>query len=144
MFWSIPLTDLNVVSLLDRIAASKLAGEQVALEANYEPSVKDIRTFLQVLRHLQKRSDTQVASIELGSDLLKLQISEFEDDDPNDERTAFMDHTVVTRSLAFNLPWQLLDLDESEISRDSDGIDAIDRFSEIVLKWMNTIKIDRS
>lgn len=144
MFWSIPLTDLNVVSLLDRIAASKLAGEQVALEANYEPSVKDIRTFLQVLRHLQKRSDTQVASIELGSDLLKLQISEFEDNDPNDERTAFMDHTVVTRSLAFNLPWQLLDLDESEISRDSDGIDAIDRFSEIVLKWMNTIKIDRS
>lgn len=138
------MTDLNVVSLLDRIAASKLAGEQVALEANYEPSVKDIRTFLQVLRHLQKRSDTQVASIELGSDLLKLQISEFEDNDPNDERTAFMDHTVVTRSLAFNLPWQLLDLDESEISRDSDGIDAIDRFSEIVLKWMNTIKIDRS
>ncbi|MNC11377.1 hypothetical protein D3C75_590720 [compost metagenome] len=138
------MTDLNVVSLLDRIAASKLAGEQVALEANYEPSAKDIRTFLQVLRHLQKRSDTQVASIELGSDLLKLQISEFEDNDPNDERTAFMDHTVTTRSLAFNLPWQLFDLDESEISRDSNGIDAIDRFSEIVLKWMNTIKIDRS
>jgi len=138
------LTDLNVVSLLDRIAASKLAGEQVALEANYEPSVKDIRTFLLVLRHLQKRSDTQVASIELGSDLLKMQISEFEDNDPNDQRTAFMDHTVITRSLAFNLPWQLLDLDESEISRDSQGIDAIDRFSEVVLKWMNTIKIDRS
>lgn len=138
------MTDLNVVSLLDRIAASKLAGEQVALEANYEPSVKDIRTFLLVLRHLQKRSDTQVASIELGSDLLKMQISEFEDNDPNDQRTAFMDHTVITRSLAFNLPWQLLDLDESEISRDSQGIDAIDRFSEVVLKWMNTIKIDRS
>lgn len=138
------MTDLNVVSLLDRIAAAKLAGEQVALEANYEPSAKDIRTFLQVLRHLQKRSDTQVASIELGSDLLKLQISEFEDNDPNDERTAFMDHTVTTRSLAFNLPWQLFDLDESEISRDSNGIDAIDRFSEIVLKWMNTIKVDRS
>lgn len=138
------MTDLNVVSLLDRIAASKLAGEQVALEANYEPSVKDIRTFLLVLRHLQKRSDTQVASIELGSDLLKMQISEFEDNDPTDQRTAFMDHTVITRSLAFNLPWQLLDLDESEISRDSQGIDAIDRFSEVVLKWMNTIKIDRS
>lgn len=138
------MTDLNVVSLLDRIAASKLAGEQVALEANYEPDVKDIRTFLKVLRHLQKRSDTQVAAIELGSDLLKLQISEFENNDPSQERTAFMDHTEITRSLAFNLPWQLFDLDDSEISRDSNGIDAIDRFSEIVLKWMNTIKVDRS
>lgn len=138
------MTDLNVVSLLDRIAASKLAGEQVALEANYEPDVKDIRTFLKVLRHLQKRSDTQVAAIELGSDLLKLQISEFENNDPGGTRTAFMDHTEVTRSLAFNLPWQLFDLDDSEISRDSNGIDAIDRFSEIVLKWMNTIKVDRS
>ena len=44
------LSDMNVVSLLERIASSKtkLAGEQEALQSNYEPDVKDVRTFLKV------------------------------------------------------------------------------------------------
>lgn len=133
---------MNVVNLLERLAAnkSKLAGEQEALESNYEPDVKDVRTFLKVLRHLQKRSDNEIASVTLGSDLLEFEITEVNADESS-LNTSFMDHLKQTRTISFNLPWHILDLDESEISRDHMGIDGIDKFSEIVLKWFNKISI---
>lgn len=136
------LSDMNVVNLLERLAAnkSKLAGEQEALESNYEPDVKDVRTFLKVLRHLQKRSDNEIASVTLGSDLLEFEITEVNADESS-LNTSFMDHLKQTRTISFNLPWHILDLDESEISRDHMGIDGIDKFSEIVLKWFNKISI---
>lgn len=145
-FWSFVLPNMNVVSLLDRLQAnaSKLAGEQEALMADYQPDVKDIRTFLKVLRHLQKRSANEQSAIVLRDDLLELKITELLDNDLNVEHTSFTDHTEVTRSVSFNLPWWVFDLDESEISKDSEGIDAIDHFSRSVLNWMDTLKINRS
>lgn len=136
------LSDMNVVSLLERLAANKtkLAGEQEALESNYEPDVKDVRTFLKVLRHLQKRSDNEIATVTIGSDLLEFEITEVTADEDS-LNTSFMDHSKRSRTISFNLPWFLLDLDESELSRDHEGIDGIDKFSAIVLKWFNTISI---
>lgn len=136
------LSDMNVVNLLERIAANKtkLAGEQEALESNYEPDVKDVRTFLKVLRHLQKRSDSELATITLGSDLLEFEITEVIADEDS-INTSFMDLSKQTRTISFNLPWHILDLDESELSRDHEGIDGIDKFSAIVLKWFNKISI---
>ena len=133
---------MNVVNLLERIAANKfkLAGEQEALESNYEPDVKDVRTFLKVLRHLQKRSDNEIATITLGSDLLEFEITEVAADETS-LNTSFMDHLKRTRTISFNLPWHILDLDESELSRDHMGIDGIDKFSEVVLKWFNKISL---
>lgn len=133
---------MNVVNLLERIAANKtkLAGEQEALESNYEPDVKDVRTFLKVLRHLQKRSDSELATITLGSDLLEFEITEVIADEDS-INTSFMDLSKQTRTISFNLPWHILDLDESELSRDHEGIDGIDKFSAIVLKWFNKISI---
>lgn len=133
---------MNVVSLLERLAANKtkLAGEQEALESNYEPDVKDVRTFLKVLRHLQKRSDNEIATVTIGSDLLEFEITEVTADEDS-LNTSFMDHSKRSRTISFNLPWFLLDLDESELSRDHEGIDGIDKFSAIVLKWFNTISI---
>lgn len=136
------LTDLNVVNLLDRITAnkSKLAGEQEVVESNYEPDVKDVRTFLKVLRHLQKRSDNEIASVTVGSDLLEFEITEVTADEDT-ANASFMDHSKKTRVVSFNLPWFMLDLDESELSRDHEGIDNIDKFSSSVLKWFNKISI---
>lgn len=133
---------MNVVSLLERLAANKtkLAGEQEALESNYEPDVKDVRTFLKVLRHLQKRSDNEIATVTIGSDLLEFEITEVTADEDS-LNTSFMDHSKRSRTISFNLPWFLLDLDESELSRDHEGTDGIDKFSAIVLKWFNTISI---
>lgn len=133
---------MNVVSLLERLSANKtkLAGEQEALESNYEPDVKDVRTFLKVLRHLQKRSNNEMATVTLGSDLLEFEITEVSADEDS-LNTSFMDHSKKTRTISFNLPWHLLDLDESELSRDYEGNDGIDKFSAIVLKWFNTISI---
>lgn len=133
---------MNVVSLLERLSANKtkLAGEQEALESNYEPDVKDVRTFLKVLRHLQKRSNNEMATVTLGSDLLEFEIIEVSADEDS-HNTSFMDHSKKTRTISFNLPWHLLDLDESELSRDYEGNDGIDKFSAIVLKWFNTISI---
>ena len=133
---------MNVVNLLERIAANKtkLAGEQEALESNYEPDVKDVRTFLKVLRHLQKRSDNEIATITLGTDLLEFEITEVSADEDS-LNTSFMDHSKKSRIISFNLPWHILDLDESELSRDHMGIDGIDKFSAVVLKWFNTISI---
>lgn len=136
------LSDMNVVSLLERLAANrtKLAGEQEALESNYEPDVKDVRTFLKVLRHLQKRSNNEMATVTLGSDLLEFEITEVVDNDPG-LNTSFMDHTKQSRTISFNLPWHLLDVDESELSRDHNGIDGIDKFSAIVLTWFNKLSL---
>lgn len=133
---------MNVVSLLERLSANKtkLAGEQEALESNYEPDVKDVRTFLKVLRHLQKRSNNEMATVTIGSDLLEFEITEVSADEDS-LNTSFMDHSKKTRTISFNLPWHLLDLDESELSRDYEGNDGIDKFSAIVLKWFNTISI---
>lgn len=133
---------MNVVSLLERLAANrtKLAGEQEALESNYEPDVKDVRTFLKVLRHLQKRSNNEMATVTLGSDLLEFEITEVVDNDPG-LNTSFMDHTKQSRTISFNLPWHLLDVDESELSRDHNGIDGIDKFSAIVLTWFNKLSL---
>lgn len=139
------LSDMNVVSLLERIASSKtkLAGEQEALESNYEPDVKDVRTFLKVLRHLQKRSNNEIATVTLGSDLLEFEITEVVADDDS-SNTSFMDHRKQSRTISFNLPWHILDLDESELSRDHNGIDGIDKFSAVVLKWFNVITLKAS
>ncbi|MNH30449.1 hypothetical protein D3C79_907430 [compost metagenome] len=136
------MSDMNVVSLLERLAANrtKLAGEQEALESNYEPDVKDVRTFLKVLRHLQKRSNNEMATVTLGSDLLEFEITEVVDNDPG-LNTSFMDHTKQSRTISFNLPWHLLDVDESELSRDHNGIDGIDKFSAIVLTWFNKLSL---
>lgn len=133
---------MNVVSLLERLAANrtKLAGEQEALESTYEPDVKDVRTFLKVLRHLQKRSNNEMATVTLGSDLLEFEITEVVDNDPS-SNTSFMDHTKQARTISFNLPWHLLDVDESELSRDHNGIDGIDKFSAIVLTWFNKLSL---
>lgn len=133
---------MNVINLLERIAANKtkLAGEQEALESTYEPDVKDVRTFLKVLRHLQKRSGNEIATVTLGSDLLEFEITEVTADEAS-LNMAFMDHLKQTRTVSFNLPWHILDLDESELSRDHMGIDGIDKFSEVVLKWFNKISI---
>lgn len=136
------MSDMNVINLLERIAANKtkLAGEQEALESTYEPDVKDVRTFLKVLRHLQKRSGNEIATVTLGSDLLEFEITEVTADEAS-LNMAFMDHLKQTRTVSFNLPWHILDLDESELSRDHMGIDGIDKFSEVVLKWFNKISI---
>ncbi|MNI96144.1 hypothetical protein D3C73_1545400 [compost metagenome] len=81
-----------------------------------------------------------MATVTLGSDLLEFEITEVSADEES-LNTSFMDHSKKTRTISFNLPWHLLDLDESELSRDYEGNDGIDKFSAIVLKWFNTISI---
>lgn len=131
---------MNVVNLLDRIVANKtkLAEEQEALESNYEPDVKDVRTFLMVLRHLQKRSGNEMASIKLDTDFLEFKVTELVGVDSDDD-ISFMNCSERTRTVTFNFPWNLLDFDESEYSRDLNGEDSVDKFSAVVLNWVNTI-----
>lgn len=136
------MTDLNVVSLLDRIAGNK-RDDRPALVSSYEPNVDDMQTFLRVLRHIQRRSHDEVAKLNLTGDLLEIQISEVIACDSG-ETSAFTDCTTATRRLSFDIPWQLFDVDESEVLRDRDGVDVITKFSEVALQWINTIEVNRS
>lgn len=137
------MSNMNVVSILDRIRAAREETEnsQFAKESTYVPSDADVETFLKVLHHLQKRSAHETAEVKCGPDLLEFNVTEITSDDEDSASSMFMDIQEIKRTVVFNLPWTLFDVDESELSRDNTGKTAINHLSTCVNRWINKIEI---
>ena len=125
----------KVINLADRVRA-----RSDAKPINYKLTSQDVYSFLMVLRHLQKRSDSEISSISCSPDTLDVALTEISSDS-DDDKTMFMDVSRSTRTITFDIPWDILDTDRSELTRLPDGTDVVDGLVDVVHRWCTILKV---
>lgn len=125
----------KVIDLTDRIRA-----RSDAKPINYKLTSQDVYSFLMVLRHLQKRSGSEISSISCSPETLDVALTELSSDSDSDN-TMFMDVSRSTRTITFDIPWDILDTDRSELTRLPDGTDVVDGLVDVVHRWCNILKV---